>query len=154
MPAQLTAAPIEPSDVLVMSAGGNDALGSISLLLDPQPYTISQVLAQFYRIKESFRSAYAATLDALVSYQRPTVVCTVYNPNFDEELLQHTAEATLSIFKDVIMQEAVRRRIPMIDLRLICTEPAHFANPIEPSNEGGARIADAIVSAVDGLASR
>ena len=65
MPAQLTAAPIEPSDALVMSAGGNDALGSISLLLDPQPYTISQVLAQFYRIKESFRSAYAATLDAL-----------------------------------------------------------------------------------------
>ena len=42
----------------------------------------------------------------------------------------------------------------MIDLRLICTEPAHFANPIEPSNEGGARIADAIVSAATRFAPR
>jgi hypothetical protein len=152
VPAQLAAAPIEPSDVLVMSAGGNDALGSIELLSDPRPYTFSQMLAHFYKVKEGFRAAYAATLDALVSYQRPTVVCTVYNPQFDEELLQQTAEAALSIFNDVIMQEAVRRRVPMIDLRLICTEPAHFANPIEPSNEGGARIADAIVSAATRLA--
>jgi lysophospholipase L1-like esterase len=152
VPAQLAAAPIEASDLLVMSAGGNDALGSIELLSDPRPYTFSQVLAHLYGVKESFRTAYAATLDALVSYQRPTVVCTVYNPHFDEELLQHTAEAALSIFNDVIMQEAVRRRVPMIDLRLICTEPAHFANPIEPSNEGGARIAEAIVSAATRLA--
>ncbi|HUL09703.1 MAG TPA: SGNH/GDSL hydrolase family protein [Candidatus Acidoferrum sp.] len=147
VPAQLAAAAIGPSDVLVMSAGGNDALASISLLSDPAAYTISQVLAHLYTVKESFRAAYAATLDALLSYGRPAVVCTVYNPQFDEELLQHTAEAALSIFNDVIMQEAVRRRVPMIDLRLICTERAHFANPIEPSNEGGARIAEAIAAA-------
>jgi len=151
VPAQLASAPIGPSDILVMSAGGNDALGSIELLSDSRPYTVSQVLAHLYAVKEAFRTAYAATLDALLSYQRPAVVCTVYNPNFDEELLQHTAEAALSLFNDVIMQEAVRRRVPMIDLRLICTEPAHFANPIEPSNEGGARIADAIASAVTRL---
>jgi len=154
VPAQLSSAPIGPSDILVMSAGGNDALGSIELLSDPRPYTFSQVLAHLYAVKEAFRSAYAATLDALLSYQRPAVVCTVYNPQFDEELMQHTAEAALSLFNDVIMQEAVRRRVPMIDLRLICTEPAHFANPIEPSNEGGARIADAIASAVTRLGTR
>jgi lysophospholipase L1-like esterase len=154
VPAQLASAPIGPSDILVMSAGGNDALGSIELLSDSRPYTVSQVLAHLYAVKEAFRTAYAATLDALLSYQRPAVVCTVYNPNFDEELLQHTAEAALSLFNDVIMQEAVRRRVPMIDLRLICTEPAHFANPIEPSNEGGARIADAIASAVTRLGTR
>ena len=151
VPVQLASAPIEPSDVLVMSAGGNDALGSISLLSDPRPYTISAVLAQFYKIKEAFRAAYAAVLDALLSHRCPAVVCTVYNPQFDEELLQQTAEAALSIFNDVIMQEAVRRRVPLIDLRLICTEPVHFANPIEPSNEGGARIAEAIISAATRL---
>jgi hypothetical protein len=138
----------------VMSAGGNDALGSIQLLSDPTPYTFSQVLAHLYKMMESFRADYATTLDHVLAYQRPTVVCTVYNPHFDEELLQHTAEAALSIFNDVIMQEAVRRRVPMIDLRLVCTEPAHFANPIEPSNEGGARIAEAIISAVTRLGPR
>ena len=148
VPVQLAAATIGHSDILVMSAGGNNALGSIALLSDPQPYAISEVLAQFYKIKESFRAAYAATLDALLSYQRPTIVCTVYNPQFDEALLQQTAEAALSVFNDVIMQEAARRRVPVIDLRLVCTEAAHFANPIEPSNEGGARIAEAIVATV------
>lgn len=154
VPAQLASAPIGPSDILVMSAGGNDALGSIELLSDPRPYTFSQVLAHLYAVKEAFRTEYAATLDALLSYQRPAVVCTVYNPQFDEALMQQTAEAALSLFNDVIMQEAVRRRVPMIDLRLICAEPAHFANPIEPSNEGGARIADAIASAVTRLGTR
>jgi GDSL-like Lipase/Acylhydrolase family len=154
VPAQLAAAAIEPSDILVMSAGGNDALGSIELLSDPRPYTFSQVLAHLYTVKEAFRAAYAATLDDLLAYQRPAVVCTIYNPQFDEAPMQHTAEAALSIFNDVILQEAVRRRIPMIDLRLICTAPAHFANPIEPSNEGGARIAEAIIAAVTRLASR
>ena len=148
VPVQLAAATIGHSDILVMSAGGNNALGSIALLSDPQPYAISEVLAQFYKIKESFRAAYTATLDALLSYQRPTIVCTVYSPQFDEALLQQTAEAALSVFNDVIMQEAARRRVPVIDLRLVCTEAAHFANPIEPSNEGGARIAEAIVATV------
>jgi len=154
VPAQLAAATIEPSDVFVLSAGGNDALGSIELLSDPRPYTFSQVLARLYAIKESFRSDYAAALDHILAHQRPTVVCTVYNPHFDEALLQHMAEAALSVFNDVIMQEAVRRRVPIIDLRLVCTEPAHFANPIEPSNEGGARIAEAIISAVTRLSPR
>jgi len=154
VPAQLAAAPIEPSDLLVMSAGGNDALGNIELLSDPRSATFSQMLAHLYGVREQFRATYAATLDKLLSYARPTIVCTVYNPQFDEPLLQQTAEAALSIFNDVIMQEAVRRRVPLIDLRLICTAPAHFANPIEPSNEGGARIAEAIISAVTRLGSR
>src|SRR5262249_20590697 len=148
VPAQLAAAAIAPSDIIVMSAGGNDALGSVELLSDPRPYTFSQVLAHLYAIKEFFRADYAGTLDDVLAHQCPTIVCTVYNPHFDEALLQRTAEAALSIFNDVIMQEAVRRRVPIIDLRLVCTEPAHYANPIEPSNEGGARIAEAIVSAV------
>jgi len=135
-------------------AGGNDALGSISLLSDPTLYTFSEVLDRLHRMRESFRSSYAATLDHILARQRPTVVCTIYNPQFDEALLQRTGEAALSIFNDVIMQEAVRRRVPLIDLRLVCSEPAHFANPIEPSNEGGARIAEAIVSAVSRLAPR
>ena len=154
VPAQLADVAIEPSDIFVMSAGGNDALGSISLLSDPTPYTFSEVLDRLYRMRESFRSSYAATLDHILARQRPTVVCTIYNPQFDEALLQRTGEAALSIFNDVIMQEAVRRRVPLIDLRLICTDAVHFANPIEPSNEGGARIAEAIISAVNRLASR
>jgi hypothetical protein len=34
--------------------------------------------------------------------------------------------------------------LPAIDLRLVCTEPADYANPIEPSGRGGLKIAGAI----------
>jgi hypothetical protein len=40
------------------------------------------------------------------------------------------------------------RRLTIIDLRLVCDEPADYANPIEPSSTGGAKIARAIASAV------
>ena len=36
----------------------------------------------------------------------------------------------------------------IIDLRLVCDEPAEYANPIEPSSIGGAKIALAIAAGV------
>jgi hypothetical protein len=36
----------------------------------------------------------------------------------------------------------------MIDLRFVCSSPADYANPIEPSSIGGAKIARAIVNLV------
>src|SRR5215475_14514709 len=148
VPAQLARAAVDPSGVFVLSAGGNDALGCVGMLSDPTPYTISDVLAQFYAIKESFRAAYVATLERILPHRLPTIACTIYNPRFDEALLQRTAEAALSIFNDVITQEAMIRRLPLIDLRIVCSEAADFANPIEPSHQGGGRIAEAIVLAL------
>jgi hypothetical protein len=38
--------------------------------------------------------------------------------------------------------------VSLLDLRLICTAEADYANPIEPSVVGGAKIAAAIARAV------
>lgn len=38
--------------------------------------------------------------------------------------------------------------MPLLDLRLICNEDEDFANPIEPSVNGGAKIAAAIAGLV------
>ena len=40
--------------------------------------------------------------------------------------------------------------LPLTDLRVICDEPEDYANPIEPSVQGGAKIARAIVEVVIG----
>jgi hypothetical protein len=50
----------------------------------------------------------------------------------------------LSLFNDIITRAAFAHRLPLIDLRLICNEEADYANPIEPSAKGGAKIAAAI----------
>ena len=50
----------------------------------------------------------------------------------------------LSLFNDVILTEAMRMRLPVLDLRQIMDEDSDYANPIEPSAHGGEKMAKAI----------
>jgi len=54
----------------------------------------------------------------------------------------------LSLFNDSITRAAFSSGTPVIDLRLICSEDADYANPIEPSSQGGRKIARAIATLV------
>jgi len=56
--------------------------------------------------------------------------------------------AALCIINDSIIREAAIAGVPILDLRAACGEDADFANPIEPSVQGGSKIAAAITSAV------
>jgi len=56
----------------------------------------------------------------------------------------------LMVFNDVILRVAIKFAMAVIDLRFVCTSPEDYANPIEPSSAGGAKIARAIVSLVSG----
>src|SRR5438477_12989676 len=53
---------------------------------------------------------------------------------------------------EVILRSAIAAGVPVIDLRLVCTEEGDYSplSPIEPSVVGGAKIAGAIVRAVTG----
>ena len=93
----------------------------------------------------TFRDRYTQALDLVLSHSQPLIVCTIYNPKFYDSNLQKLAEAGLSFFNDVIAEEAIRRHLPIIDLREVCAKPEAFANDIEPSELGGELIADAIL---------
>jgi GDSL-like Lipase/Acylhydrolase family len=148
VPSQLERGSVRPPAVFVLSAGGNDALGYLDLLHDPATESFGEVLVRLHGIRERFRVGYAATLDRILALGQPLIVCTVYNPRFPEELIQKAGETALSVFNDVIVQEALGRKLPIIDLRAVCTDDAHFANEIEPSEWGGEAIADAIIAAI------
>jgi hypothetical protein len=49
------------------------------------------------------------------------------------------------VFNDRIILAAFTHGIPLLDLRLICTEEGGYADPIEPSAQGGEKTALAIV---------
>jgi len=63
--------------------------------------------------------------------------------------LQKVAVAGLTVFNDCIVSAAFTHGLPLLDLRLICTEDGDYANPIEPSARGGEKIARAIVEFVE-----
>ena len=85
-------------------------------------------------------------LDRVMERRLSTAVCTIYDARFPNPLRRRLAATGLTIFNDCITREAFSRGLPLIDLRLICNEDEDFADPIEPSVRGGAKIAAAIAA--------
>jgi lysophospholipase L1-like esterase len=133
-----------PADatLLVISVGGNDALGESYLLRQPAR-TIGEGMMVLANAQRQFADRYQAMLEAVLGARLPVVLCTIYDGNFPGAEGQVIA-AALSLFNDVITRAAFSRDLPLIDLRLICSEETDYANSIEPSEQGGAKIAAAI----------
>jgi hypothetical protein len=70
-------------------------------------------------------------------------VCTIYDtpPSAPDHAVLRSA---IALFNDCITRAAFERGVDLIDLRLVCSEDADYANPIEPSSAGGRKIAGAI----------
>jgi hypothetical protein len=146
VPRQLRGLPADATH-LVVSAGGNDALGR-SALLDESARSVADTLLKLSAIAAEFRAEYISMLEALGRTGLPVAVCTIYDPRFPDPLRRELGRTALAVINDVILREAVARGLPVIDLRLVCDEDADFANPIEPSVQGGAKIAAAILGLV------
>ena len=145
VPAQLARLPADAAHLFV-SVGGNDALRQSSILRE-SARSVTEVLTRFADVQAGFRRDYQQMLQRVLSYGKPTVVCTVYDsiPG-----LERNAVTALSVFNDVILREAFAAKVPVIDLRLVCNEAADYSvvSPIEPSVAGGEKIVKAIVSVV------
>jgi GDSL-like Lipase/Acylhydrolase family len=127
---------------LVISVGGNDALMYSDLLNRPVLST-GDALRLFRERVERFEADYRAAIGGALALGRPTTICTVYNGNLPASQAPN-ARIALAMFNDVILRVAFEHHLPAIELRLICNEPADYANPIEPSGRGGWKIAQAI----------
>jgi len=113
-----------PADAthLVVSVGGNDALGA-SYLLGETVRTVGEGVALLEQAQRAFAADYEAMLEAVLSHGLPTALCTIYDtpPSAPNQRIIRTA---LAIFNDVITRAAFSRGLPLIDLRLICNEDA------------------------------
>lgn len=134
---------------LLVSIGGNDALGNMDLL-SLRVTSSTLALEAFAGRLEGFEAAYRAAIDRVLGLRLPLAVCTIYNGALEAELAV-AARVGVALFNDVILRTAVSRGIDAIELRSICTEPEDYANPIEPSGRGGLKIAQAIAAAVGAL---
>jgi lysophospholipase L1-like esterase len=148
VPSQLARLPRDATH-LVLSAGGNDVLAHTDLL-DRRSSSSAQVLGWLADAAEEFEARYRKLIATLVSRRLPLTVCTIYNGNLDPPVRRIAATA-LSVFNDAIQRVAAEHSLSVLELRLVCSEPRDYANPIEPSVVGGAKIARAIAGAVTGM---
>ena len=128
---------------LVISVGGNDALRQEGILQQPAR-SVGEALGQVRRVAIAFRTGYSALLDLAGRRRLPLAVCTIYDPQFPDPVRQALGVAGLTLFNDAVLREAFARGLTVIDLRLVCSEVGDLANSIEPSVNGGAKIASCI----------
>ena len=83
-------------------------------------------------------------IQTLKGLNKNLAVCTVYDcvPGYEGGPM-----TALAMFNEVILREVFNAKIPVIDLRLICSEFSDYSeiSPIEPSAAGGEKIVQAIV---------
>jgi len=128
---------------LIVSCGGNDALEHASIL-NESAGSVAEVLEHFTSIRTSFQQTYRQMIEMLTDLNKPLAVCTVYDCVPGMEGSPMTA---LAMFNEIILREAFIAKVPVIDLRLICSEPSDYSeiSAIEPSAMGGEKIVQAIV---------
>jgi hypothetical protein len=136
------------SDVthFVASVGGNDALLN-SDILDLPVSSTREALLLFGTRAARFEAAYRNAICGALELGRPVVVCTIYNGNLGSHEAP-AARVALMLFNDAILRVAFENELRVIDLRLVCREASDYANPVEPSAQGGAKIARAIARAL------
>jgi lysophospholipase L1-like esterase len=143
VPQQLKKLPRDATH-LVLSIGGNDALADAGLL-ERKVASMAEALELITQVRERFRSAYTRMLDHALQSKLPLAVCTIYEARFPEPAIRRVAATALTALNDAITRQAFARNIDCIDLRILCDDDRDFANPIEPSVQGGAKIARAIL---------
>ncbi|HEY1604798.1 MAG TPA: SGNH/GDSL hydrolase family protein [Allosphingosinicella sp.] len=141
LPAQLGRLPADATH-LAVSAGGNDAIDA-SHLLGQSVANVAEALSLLETAQSRFARAYGEMVEAVLARGLPTALCTIYDtpPSAPDQRL---IRAALALFNDEIARAAFARGLALIDLRLVCTADEDYANPIEPSAAGGAKIAAAI----------
>jgi hypothetical protein len=138
-----------PSDAthLVVSIGGNDVLGQ-SAILGAASHSVADTLLKLADIQAAFRSAYVRTIESVLRRKLPAAFCTIYHPRYPDPVERRVATTALAVINDCIVREVVARDLPLVDLRVVCNEDSDLANPIEPSVQGGGKIATAIAALV------
>ncbi len=143
---QLQRMPADTSH-LVLSAGGNDALESSSMLNSPESISGLSMLKALTEAQQQFQQCYSELIRTIQRLRIPAVGCTIYEavPG-----LQPVERMALSLFNDIIVRELHAARFAILDLRAICTDKRDYSSvsPIEPSEIGGSKIARQIHSIV------
>jgi hypothetical protein len=148
IPAQIANLP-DTTTHLVLSVGGNDALGREEIL-HMTVHTSSEALLAVHDAAQEFELVYREVVRQCLHRELPLTLCTIYNGNFPLQQYRSIVTTALAVFNDAIIRIAIENGLTVIDLRRICTLTADYANPIEPSSIGGEKIAQAIKSVVTG----
>ena len=137
----------EDYHAIVISAGGNDMLTAAMGLMDVQSLSLRDVGDLCVKV-EWMASQYRMLVEMACEITSEVICLGVYNPIghkpnwFAQTNVAHTLNRMTN---DAISAAARKAGADYLDLREVCLHPDQFTNVIEPSEQGGADIATAII---------
>ena len=102
-------------------------------------------LAALSDLSRNFEEKYRRAVESCRRLNLPLTVCTIYNGCFPDAQYQRLISTALTVFNDVILRVAIELSLSVIDVRFVCICSSDYANPLEPSSMGGAKIACAMI---------
>lgn len=135
--------------VAVLSVGGNDAIEHVDILDQPTANS-GIVLERLDDIAASFQRQYESVVGAVLQHASRVILCTIYEVLLEPPTFAKRVRVPLAVLNDRIVRTAAKLGLDTLELRSICTETTDFVQQIEPSPQGAAKIAEAIVAAVRG----
>ncbi len=135
--------------IAVLSVGGNDAIEHIGILEQPTVNS-GAVLEHLDAIATAFQDEYERVARAVAERANRVILCTIYEVRLEPPVFAKRVRVPLAVLNDRILRTAAKLGLDLLELRSICTEPSDFVQQIEPSPQGAAKIAKAIVGAVRG----
>ena len=135
---------------IVLSVGGNDLLNEIGFLMEDFKYTPNQVLERCQSLIAPIRQKYESIVSQLQTTSRANLLlCTVYEGNLDGSVMYDdiaiSSRAMLSLFNDSVYKTHNLFGTDVLELRHIFTDKEDYANPIEPSHQGGEKLAEKLI---------
>eukprot|EP00658_Telonema_sp_P-2_P085104 TRINITY_DN9628_c0_g1_i3.p2 TRINITY_DN9628_c0_g1~~TRINITY_DN9628_c0_g1_i3.p2 ORF type:complete len:263 (-),score=68.39 TRINITY_DN9628_c0_g1_i3:1328-2116(-) len=152
IPDQLGNAPVD-GNYFIISVGGNNATGAVSTVLG-EATTVEESILRLHTFVAAFEQEFTQMVQRVVQVigQKPLVLCGCYNPCFHSmnvtTVSQGVVNTAMALLADVVQRVGTRFGAAVIDWRRVMTKVEDFANPIEPSSVGGAKMADCIVNVV------
>jgi hypothetical protein len=90
---------------LFVSVGGNNAILNADVL-QMKVSSSAEVFNRLGDLASTFEFNYREMLQAVLSLNKPTTVCTIYYPRMPEDFVQKISVAALATFNDVIIKQA------------------------------------------------
>ncbi len=146
--AQAKKVPSEAS-LLVVSVGMADAMKHEGIFFKKNINAIA-LFEQLTVIQEGFRDKYEAMLRNLLNLRLPVAVSTLFTPNPPHQNMRQALASGLTVFNAAILDTAIKFGLPVLDMHNLVRTPGDYADPLHPSAEAGARIAEQIAALAAG----
>lgn len=147
VPRQLRTVPND-TDVLVLSIGGNDGLRYLRKLQSIGMHNPLNVVSLLNEAWTEFSQSYGDTLDKTIALGKKVIVCNIYYPCFSSWVQQKVSCAGLYVINKIIISEAAKRGLPVIDLATVFDQEQDYANPIEPGVPGADKLTANVIKIV------